>query len=116
LNAEFLFYLVLIELVPDLYADLPVSRTDPLEVKEGILPIHSSLCFTSTQAFYITHEYSLLLQESLSHPVHAGKYVLDGQQYASVARLLLNYLLEPSSGEYFLWQVVLFPAINGILK
>jgi hypothetical protein len=66
--------------------------------------------------FHTTLEYSLLLQESLHRPVHAGKYVLDGQKYAFVARLLLNYLIEPSSGEYFLRQVVLFPAINGILK
>ena len=94
---------------PNLYAkDLGLSWIDPSNVEHGIMHIHSTLCFNSTQNFVMTPDYCLLLGESLSHPVHAGKYVLDGQKYALAARFLLDHFIQPSSEEYFLRQVVLF--------
>ena len=117
LDAGFLFYLVLIEMGRHFYPNyLDLSCTDPLEVEDGILPIHSALSFNSKRDFFMTPDYYLLLGESLSQPVHAGKYVLDGQKYALAARFLLDYFIEPSLEDNFVWQVVLFPAINGILK
>jgi hypothetical protein len=115
--AEFVFFLVLIEMLPHLTArELYLKSVNPLEeVNDGIRHIHSTLRFNSPQYFAMTLDYRLLLGESLSHPVHAGKYVLDGQKYAFVARFLLDNFIEPSSEENFLRQVVFFPAINGIL-
>jgi hypothetical protein len=116
LDAQFLFYLVLIEMQLHISAndDLDFSCADPLKVKDGILHIHSTLGFNSRRNSVMTPDYCLLLGESLSHPVHAGKYVLDGQKYAVAARFLLDHFIQPSSKEYFLRQVVLFlfPAIT----
>jgi hypothetical protein len=109
LDAGFVFYLALIEMLPHLPTkNLELSCIDPLNIEDGIVHVHSTLCFSSTQYFTMTLDYGLLLGEFFSHPVHAGKYVLDGQQYALAARILLDYLIEPSSKEYFLRQVVLF--------
>jgi hypothetical protein len=113
LDAGFVFYLVLIEMLPHLNAGhLELRWIDPSKVEDGIVHVHSTLCFSSTRSFVMTPDYCLLLRESLSHPVHAGKYVLDGQKYAVAARFLLDYLIQPSSEEYFLRQVILFPAIT----
>jgi len=109
LDAGFVFYLVLIEMLPHFNATHFALRcTDPLNVNDGIRHIHSTLWFKLTPRFPLTRDYCLLLGESLSHPVHAGKYVLDGQKYALAARFLLDYVIQPSSKEYLLRQVVLF--------
>jgi hypothetical protein len=108
-DAKFVFYLILIEMLPHLNTKgLSLSWIDASNVEDGIVHVHSTLYFSSNHRFTMPLDYGLLLGESLSHPVHAGKYVLDGQKYALAARFLLDYFIQPSSVEYFLRQVVLF--------
>jgi hypothetical protein len=118
LNARFIFYLVFIEmlLLHRHLTPLDFSYSDPSKVEDGILHIHSTLWFHPTQYFCMTLDYCWLLGESLSHPVHAGKYVVDGQKYALAARFFLDYCIEPCSEESFLRQVVLLRTIEKILK
>jgi hypothetical protein len=77
LNAELVCYLVLIAMLPHFRGKiLHFTWTDPLNVQDGILQIHSTLRFNPMQDFSMTLAYGQLLEESLSHPVHAGSMSL----------------------------------------
>ena len=50
--------------------------------------------------------HDVLLEEFLTDPNRAGKYVLDDSKYALVARFLLDCFLQPCPEQEFLEQVV----------
>jgi hypothetical protein len=115
LDAGSVFYLALIEMLPKItpkLSGLSCQWINPSNIEDSI--VHLTLFSDSTRCSVMTPDYGLLLGESLTHPVHAGKYDLDGQKYALAARFLLDHLIKPSSKEFLFRQVVLFlfPAIT----
>jgi hypothetical protein len=97
-----------------LIASLPL-RTSPLTwnfidyfppAKGHTQDNYSALYFKPPARICYRVGYNPLLDEFLTDPIRAGKYVLDGSKYALVARFLLDCFIHPCPKQAFLEQVV----------
>jgi hypothetical protein len=81
-------------------------------VEGGIVHSYSTLHFDLPETFIVNHGYCMSFEKSLSHPVRAGKYILDGPKCALIVRFFLDCFIQPSSERDFLEQVVLFAELS----
>jgi hypothetical protein len=91
-----IFFQLLIEMDPNYSAKLTPRFLDYLlTMKGGTIVRELDSC-----------DNDKFLEEYLTDPVRAGKYVLDGSKYALVARFLLDCFIEPCSECEFLAHVI----------